>query len=215
MNKIVLFIFIVVVVVFGILFVANITKENPNKKDTIPPLPSINPIISSTLDQTTPKVNLTPTPTFIPMTNASKAIIKSTKGNIEIVFYSKDAPKTVTNFATLAKNGYYTNLTFHRVEDWVIQGGDPTGSGAGGYSIYGETFEDELNASTSSYKEGYKEGVVAMANRGPNTNGSQFFILTKDYPLDPNYTIFGKVTKGMDVVKQIQKGDKMTEVIIN
>jgi cyclophilin family peptidyl-prolyl cis-trans isomerase len=140
--------------------------------------------------------------------------IHTAKGDIEFQTYPNDAPKTVANFSTLAKKGYYNGLTFHRVEPgFVIQGGDPNGNGSGGYSIYGPTFEDELNPDTESYKEGYKEGVVAMANRGPNTNGSQFFIMLADNDsLPKNYTIFGKVTKGMDVVKQIVVGDKMTSV---
>jgi cyclophilin family peptidyl-prolyl cis-trans isomerase len=122
----------------------------------------------------------------------------------------------VTNFATLAKKGYYDGLTFHRVvPGFVIQGGDPNGDGTGGRSIYGDTFPDELNPNTPSYQAGYQEGVVAMANRGPNTNGSQFFIMLADDPsLPKNYTIFGKVISGMDVVKQIQVGDKMTSVTV-
>lgn len=141
--------------------------------------------------------------------------IKTPKGVISIELYPQDAPKTVENFATHASGGYYNNLTFHRVEPgFVIQGGDPSGNGTGGASIWGATFEDELNPETASYKNGYKEGVVAMANRGPNTNGSQFFIMLADNPLPHAYTIFGKVVKGMDVVKQIAVGDKMTEVKI-
>jgi cyclophilin family peptidyl-prolyl cis-trans isomerase len=141
--------------------------------------------------------------------------IKTPKGVIEIQLYPQDAPKTVENFATLASQGYYNGLTFHRVEPgFVIQGGDPSGNGTGGKSIFGNTFEDELNPSTASYQEGYKEGVVAMANRGPNTNGSQFFIMLADTPLPHAYTIFGKVVKGMDVVKQIVPGDKMDTVTI-
>lgn len=145
---------------------------------------------------------------------AKMGTIHTAKGDIEIEFYPKDAPKTVANFSTLAKKGYYNGLTFHRVEPgFVIQGGDPNGNGSGGYSIYGPTFEDELNPDTDSYKEGYKEGVVAMANRGPNTNGSQFFIMLADNEsLPKNYTIFGKVTKGLDVVHKIAVGDKMTTV---
>jgi cyclophilin family peptidyl-prolyl cis-trans isomerase len=110
--------------------------------------------------------------------------------------------------------GYYNNLTFHRVEPgFVIQGGDPNGDGTGGTSIYGPTFEDELNPNTPSYQEGYKEGVVAMANRGPNTNGSQFFIMLADNTTLPHsYTIFGKVATGMDVVKKIQIGDKILNI---
>lgn len=160
----------------------------------------------------------TPTPTMnqdkSDFISAATGIIKTEKGDIEIEFYPTDTPKTVTNFATHAKRGYYNGLTFHRVEDWVVQGGDPNGTGTGGESIYGRTFEDELNPDTASYKEGYVEGIVAMANAGPNTNGSQFFILTKDTPLPHAYTIFGRVTKGMDVVKQITAGDKMLDVSI-
>ncbi len=146
--------------------------------------------------------------------SATKATIHTVKGDIELVLYPDDAPKTVKNFATLAKTGYYNNLTFHRVEPgFVIQGGDPTGTGSGGRSIYGPTFEDELIPSTPSFKEGYKEGVLAMANRGPNTNSSQFFIMLADNDsLPKNYTIFGKVTKGIDVVKQIVVGDKFTSI---
>ncbi|MDO8269308.1 MAG: peptidylprolyl isomerase [Candidatus Levybacteria bacterium] len=146
--------------------------------------------------------------------SAKMVTIQTEKGAIEIELYPTDAPKTVANFATHAKNGYYNGLTFHRVEPgFVIQGGDPNGNGSGGYSIFGPTFEDELNPETESYKAGYLEGVVAMANRGPNTNGSQFFIMLADNTTLPkNYTIFGKVTKGMDVVKKITVGDKMTSV---
>ena len=146
--------------------------------------------------------------------SANMATIHTVKGDIVIQLYPKDAPKTVENFATLAKRGYYNNLTFHRVEPgFVIQGGDPNGNGSGGYSIYGPTFADELNPNTPSYKAGYLEGVVAMANRGPNTNGSQFFIMLADNTSLPHaYTIFGKVVKGMDVVKKIAVGDKMTSI---
>ncbi|HSW89904.1 MAG TPA: peptidylprolyl isomerase [Patescibacteria group bacterium] len=150
-------------------------------------------------------------------TMTAKAItIHTVKGDIEIQLYPQDAPKTVENFVTLASQGYYNNLTFHRVEPgFVIQGGDPNGNGTGGKSIFGDTFADELDPNTASYKEGYKEGVVAMANRGPNTNGSQFFIMLADNETLPHaYTIFGKVTKGIDVVKQIAVGDKMTSFTI-
>ncbi len=161
----------------------------------------------------------TPTPTSTPTQNdfisAKAAIIKTAKGDIEIELYPQDSPKTVMNFATLSKREYYNNLTFHRVEPgFVIQGGDPNGNGTGGTSIYGAKFEDELNPNTPSYKEGYEEGVVAMANSGPNTNGSQFFIMLADNPLPHSYTIFGKVTKGMDVVKSIVAGDKMLTVTV-
>ena len=127
--------------------------------------------------------------------------------------YDADASKTVNNFITLAKKGFYNNIIFHRViKGFMIQGGDPLGNGTGGP---GYTFEDELNLSTVSYKAGYKKGVVAMANAGPNTNGSQFFIMLADNPdLPPKYTIFGKVVKGQDVVDQIEMGDVMEKVTI-
>ena len=148
--------------------------------------------------------------------SSTAATIKTAKGDINVVLYPQDAPKTVENFATLAKYGYYNNLTFHRVEaGFVIQGGDPNGNGTGGISIFGPTFEDELNASTSSYKAGYIEGVLAMANSGPNTNGSQFFIMLADnLSLPKNYTIFGKVTSGMDVVRKIAIGDKIYTIAV-
>ena len=131
-------------------------------------------------------------------------LIETTKGNIELELFESDAPKTVANFAGLAEQGYFNGIIFHRVsKGFVIQGGDSTGTGRGGKSIYGKEFEDELNPSAPSYKEGYKRGTIAMANRGPNTNTSQFFIVLNDVPMPKNYTIFGKVTKGMDVVDSI------------
>ncbi|MBI4948307.1 peptidylprolyl isomerase [Candidatus Berkelbacteria bacterium] len=152
-------------------------------------------------------------PTTFEKISATSAVIKTEKGNIAIELYPQDAPKTVTNFATLAKNGYYNTLTFHRVEaGFVIQGGDPNGNGTGGVSVYGNKFEDELDPKTESYKNGYKEGVVAMANAGPNTNGSQFFIMLADNPLQNAYTIFGKVISGIDVVKKIEVGDKILTI---
>ena len=146
-----------------------------------------------------------------------KATIKTVKGDIVVELYGNDAPKTVANFVGLANKGYYNNLTFHRVEPgFVIQGGDPSGNGTGGESIYGPKFDDELNQATQSYKNGYLEGVLAMANSGPNTNGSQFFICLADLnnSLTKSYTIFGKVTSGMDIVKNIAVGDKINTVTI-
>jgi len=164
--------------------------------------------------ETTPMIQKDPT-TFEKI-SATTAIIKTDKGDITLELYPNDAAKTVTNFATLAKNGYYDSLTFHRVEPgFVIQGGDPNGNGTGGSSIYGAKFEDELNPNTASYKAGYQEGVLAMANAGPNTNGSQFFIMLADNSTLPkNYTIFGKVTKGLDVVHKIAVDDKIQTITI-
>ncbi len=133
------------------------------------------------------------------------AVIETTLGTIEAELYPADAPKTVENFVGLAGQNYFNGVIFHRVvPGFVIQGGDPTGTGSGGKSIWGAEFADELNPATDSYRTGYMKGVLAMANRGPNTNTSQFFIMLDDNrTLPKNYTIFGKVTKGMDVVDAI------------
>ena len=132
--------------------------------------------------------------------------ITTTKGDIVFTLYYKDAPKTVSNFVYLAKGGFYDGLTFHRrVEGFVIQGGDPNGNGTGGP---GYQFPDE------PVKYPYNRGIVAMANSGPNTNGSQFFIMLADTPLPPNYSVFGMVTSGMDVVDKIAIGDAMTKVSV-
>ncbi len=124
-------------------------------------------------------------------------------GDITFQTFDAAAPKTVANFVKLAREGFYNGLTFHRVIDgFMIQGGDPNGDGAGGP---GYTFEDEISTLSPLYQGGYKKGIVAMANRGPNTNGSQFFIMLKDTALPPQYTIFGKVIEGQDVVDAIGK----------
>jgi cyclophilin family peptidyl-prolyl cis-trans isomerase len=147
-------------------------------------LPEVNPIINVKEDKKTHMITID--------TNYGKIVIET---------YDADAPNTVKNFVTLAEKGFYNGLTFHRViKGFMIQGGDPNGTGTGGP---GYQFADELNPNTASYKAGYKKGVVAMANAGPNTNGSQFFIMTADYPLPNLYTIFGKVVSGQDVVDTI------------
>ena len=128
-------------------------------------------------------------------------VIETDKGPIEIEFFAADAPKAVENFRLLAEHGYYDGLTFHRiVKGFMIQGGDPAGDGTGGESAWGRFFEDEIKPESSLYRDGYRRGVIAMANAGPNTNGSQFFILHQDYALPPRYVIFAKVTRGLDVV---------------
>lgn len=134
------------------------------------------------------------------------ATIKTNLGEIKFSTYDADAPQTVKNFITLAAKGFYNGVIFHRVIDgFMIQGGDPTGTGRGDA---GYKFADELNPQTESYKNGYKKGVVAMANSGPDTNGSQFFIMVADYPLPNNYTIFGKVISGQEVADAIAKSEK-------
>lgn len=132
------------------------------------------------------------------------AEIQTNKGTIKFELLEQDAPKTTENFRLLAEKGFYDGVIFHRcIKGFMIQGGDPTGTGRGGASAWGGRFNDEINPSSQVYKDGYKAGTVAMANAGPNTNGSQFFIMHVDYPLPPSYTIFGRVTEGQDVVNAI------------
>ena len=146
------------------------------------------------------------------------AVIQTSLGSIEIELFTDIAPITVNNFVNLSNDGYYDNVIFHRViKGFMIQGGDPSGTGHGEMGKYpGYEFQDELNNPMQ-----YEKGIVAMANRGPNTNGSQFFIMHVDYPLPYDYTIFGKVSNGIDVVDAIanvQTGDMdkpVDDVVIN
>jgi cyclophilin family peptidyl-prolyl cis-trans isomerase len=132
------------------------------------------------------------------------AVIQTNHGTIRFELLEEEAPKTTENFITLAERGYYNGIIFHRViKGFMIQGGDPTGTGRGGESAWGRRFDDEIDPTSAVYQRGYKAGTVAMANAGPNTNGSQFFIMHIDYPLPPNYTIFGRVTEGQEVVDAI------------
>jgi peptidyl-prolyl cis-trans isomerase B (cyclophilin B) len=129
-------------------------------------------------------------------------VFKTSMGDITLELDADKAPKTVTNMVVLAQMGFYNGLTFHRViPDFMIQGGDPNGNGTGGGSIFGPEFEDEINDMK------LERGVIAMANRGPNTNGSQFFIVTAESTpwLDGRHTVFGRVTEGMDVVNAISQ----------
>jgi len=123
------------------------------------------------------------------------AVIKTTEGDLAADLFAKDAPNTVNNFVFLANQHFYENIKFHRIiQGFMVQTGDPTGTGGGGP---GYRFNDE------PVTRKYLRGTLAMANAGPNTNGSQFFILHADYPLQPNYTIFGQVTTGLDVLDKI------------
>jgi len=132
------------------------------------------------------------------------AVVQTNKGTIKFELLEDEAPKTTENFRLLAERGYYDGVIFHRcIKGFMIQGGDPDGTGRGGQSAWGGKFADEINPTSEVYKRGYKAGTVAMANAGPNTNGSQFFIMHVDYPLPPSYTIFGRVTEGQDVVNAI------------
>lgn len=162
-----------------------------------------------------------------------QATIHTSLGDIQVQLFADQAPKTVTNFTKLADKGYYDGVIFHRViPDFMIQGGDPTGTGRGGDSIYGRPFEDEFSDQLFNFN-----GALSMANAGPNTNGSQFFIVSNQhvpenlvgemkavgYPapvvdhyqavggtpwLDHHHTVFGQVTSGMDVVEQISQVDR-------
>lgn len=142
-----------------------------------------------------------PPPPPAPQAEPMHAALETDKGTIVVEFFPNDAPKAVENFRLLSQRGYYNGLTFHRiVRGFMIQGGDPAGDGSGGVSAWGGSFPDEIQPDSPLYRRGYKRGVLAMANAGPNTNGSQFFIMLQDYPLPPNYVIFGQVTKGIEVV---------------
>lgn len=197
---------------------------------------SLNPT-SAPSGSLTPEPSPTPTPI---LSDVIKATIVTARGNIEFELYPKIAPNTVNSFVNLAQKGFFDGTKFHRVvPDFVIQGGDPlsktndpkVGTGGPGY-----TFDDEINPKaqgltdsqiTGLIAQGYKYnmtlqslpvkiGVLAMANSGPNTNGSQFFIVTtKDQPeLNGKYTVFGKVVKGMDVARKIVQGDLVSKITI-
>jgi cyclophilin family peptidyl-prolyl cis-trans isomerase len=132
----------------------------------------------------------------------TSATLHTSEGPVELELHSDDAPKTVDNFVKLVRDGFYEGVIFHRViPDFMIQGGDPTGTGTGGP---GYQFEDEIN------EHPVERGALAMANAGPNTNGSQFFIVTVDSApwLDGKHTVFGRVTSGMDVVDRISQVDR-------
>lgn len=132
------------------------------------------------------------------------AVIETNKGTIKFELLEEDAPKTTENFRLLAEKDYYNDVIFHRViKGFMVQGGDPLGEGYGGESAWGGKFDDEIDSSSELYSGAYEKGTVAMANSGPNTNGSQFFIMHVDYPLPPSYTKFGNVTEGQDVVDAI------------
>ena len=127
--------------------------------------------------------------------------IETEMGNITIQFFEDDSPTAVENFRLLAEHGYYDGLTFHRVvEGFMIQGGDPRGDGTGGESAWGGSFADDIDRDSTLYRRGYRRGIVAMANSGPDTNGSQFFIMHGNSRLQPNYVIFGNVVEGQQVV---------------
>lgn len=198
---------------------------------------------SNQMTNSVTETNSTTQPDSEPITTAKYAGIQTSLGPIYIEFYQTDAPQTVQNFVTLARRGYYDGLVFHRiVKDFVAQGGDPNGDGSGGTSIYGETFADEINADSLGLSSDTKKmlqdvygyqyrtditshhmtvGAVAMANRGANTNGSQFFIVTaKDQLyLDGRHTVFGQVVNEDDILAKLNnvetKSDRpVTDVVM-
>lgn len=150
----------------------------------------------------------------------STAVIETNKGTIKIELFDDEVPKTAENFRLLAEKGYYDGIIFHRViKNFMIQGGDPQGMGYGGESAWGGKFNDEIAEVKHLYQGAYTKGTVAMANSGPNTNGSQFFIMHVDYPLPPKYTKFGRVIEGQDVVDAIAEvsvdgNDKPREKVV-
>ncbi len=144
---------------------------------------------------------------------APQVVFETTQGKIVFKLFPKEAPKTVENFVGLVNKGYYNGVIFHRIiKDFMIQGGDPTGTGRGGESLWGGRFQDEFSQLIFN-----KKGLLAMANAGPNTNGSQFFITTVPTPwLDNRHTIFGEVVEGYDVVQKLENvrtgyGDRPVE----
>jgi len=157
-------------------------ESSPSEKDNY----QINP--TGNIQKEPPKMNLD-------INKKYSAVMTTTEGVIKIDLYADKTPITVNNFVTLSRAGFYNNVIFHRVmKGFMIQGGDPEGTGSGGpgYSFADEPFDGE-----------YTRGTIAMANAGPNTNGSQFFIMHKDYPLQKDYVIFGKVNEGLEVVDKI------------
>ncbi len=210
-QKILGLLLIVFVFGAGIYFTVNKFKNEVSTVSASPsPSPAVLDFLFNQPQQTelplakTKKLSVSPGPLKPEVLQNKKALIQTTKGVIELKIYP-EATMAASNFMILAANGFYDGLTFHRVEDWVVQGGDPTGTGSGGP---GYQFPDE------PVTKPYVKGVVAMANSGPNTNGSQFFILKKDYALQPNYTIFGQVTLGQEVVDKISIGDVMQKIVI-
>jgi peptidyl-prolyl cis-trans isomerase B (cyclophilin B) len=210
MDKIFVFTALVIVGVLGVLF---LTNQEPAKKPvalTTSPTPAVD---QSASVSATPAAGESATPTEEPKPtekaqnpNAKTAILETTKGNITIEFYDKDAPKTVANFIKKAQSGFYNGKTFHRVEDWVLQGGDPKGDGTGGGNM-----PTELN------DKPFVIGSVGVARGGDIkvSNDAQFFITKKDASwLNKQYTNFGMVTAGMDAVQGMQIGDKILKVTV-
>lgn len=212
------FVFIIIGLIILAVVITGVSKFNSKSNPQVLPSPGTNELIFNNQNQTTQNQQNPSEQAIIrhyskfpgvlsaDQLQNKKVIIQTDKGNIDIEIFP-DAPKTSSNFLILTNNRFYDGLTFHRVETgFVIQGGDPNGDGTGGP---GYKFEDEPVTKT------YDKGIVAMANSGPNTNGSQFFIMLENNPnLPPYYTIFGQVISGIETVEKIEKGDVMRKVSI-
>jgi len=189
MNKRFLY-FLLIILIVGGFFVFS-KKKPEEKKESVQntSVQKISPIIKPTESEVKmPELQIDKTKTYT-------AVMETSEGEITIELSAAKTPITVSNFVSLAKKGFYNNTIFHRViKGFMIQGGDPKGDGTGGpgYKFDDEPFEGE-----------YTKGTIAMANAGPDTNGSQFFIMHADYPLPKNYVIFGKVIKGIEIVDKI------------
>ena len=201
-GKVVMICALILLGLFGVFVINNnVTKPKLATKETTLSISSLSPSPSQTQI-----LNLTPSPTPNSISNEVTAVIRTDRGNVTITLYSKGAPNTVANFVNKAKSGFYNNLIFHRVEDWVIQGGDPDGNGTGGGKM-----ATELN------NKPFVVGSLGVARGGDIniSNDAQFFITKKDSQfLNGQYTNFGIVTKGMDVVNKIQIGDKILNIQI-
>lgn len=191
-NVILLFLLAGVLVVFFSLFLNKETPKESGTEGTPARQPqsssSSNPAVSKESSDQMPKMQIDKTKNY-------SAVLKTTSGDVTVRLNAAKTPITVNNFVSLARSGFYNNTIFHRVmKGFMIQGGDPKGDGTGGpgYKFDDEPFDGE-----------YTRGTMAMANAGPNTNGSQFFIMHQDYKLSKNYVIFGNVVKGLEVVDKI------------
>jgi len=186
-NKAIIFIFIILIAVLLIIGYTNLPRDNNEKTP---------PVLEEQEEKMVQKDEIQKPPEMqIDTSKTYKAVLSTSEGNITINLYADKTPITVNNFVSLSQKGFYNKTIFHRIiKDFMIQGGDPNGDGTGGpgYKFNDEPFEGE-----------YKRGIVAMANAGPNTNGSQFFIMHNDYNLPKNYVIFGEVIQGIDVVDKI------------
>jgi len=197
------------VIVIGAVIVFFYPKNSNQKGSSVGN--SSSPVMASP-----PAASASPAPASgVKPAEVTSATIKTARGDITVELYPKVAPKSVENFATLSQRGYYNGITFHRVEDWVIQAGDPTGTGAGGESIWGPVFTDNFDANSAVAKAGYPVGTLAMAKKGTDpkfAGSSQWFIMKDAMPLPLEYAIFGKVLSGLEVVKNIKQGDKITSI---